>query len=294
MTPSRRAEISSQALSGGRQAQEARDPGGRVRALAGYLRDLGAPGGIDRVVAARLDSSNRLARRAVAIYLEDEAEPPPFLVLALEQTAGRGRQGRRWESPAGRGVYATRVLAVAGREPLRTLPLLAAVGLARGVDELIGRGRCGLKWPNDLLVGGRKIGGVLIEAVPHGPEAWVALVGFGINHAPTAVPGRPEGATSLAEEAGGAGPLPPLGAATRRLLAALEAELTHLGETGYAARAYRELSVHRPGDRLRCRTGEGVVEGEVLGFDDGGLLRLAVGGREVLLGAAEVVEDNEQ
>ncbi len=277
-----------------RPGEEAQAPGGRVRELAGYLRDLGPSAGLDRVVAARVDSTNRLARRAVATYLGDEAEPPPFVVLALEQTAGRGRQGRRWASPAGGGVYATRVLAVAGREALHTLPLLAAVGLARGVDELIGRGRCGLKWPNDLLVGGRKIGGVLIEAMPHGPEAWIALVGFGVNHAPTSGLERPAGATSLAEEAGGAGPLPFLGAATRCLLAALEAALGHLGETAHAARAYRELSIHRPGDRLRCRTGDGVVEGEVLGFDDGGLLRLAVGGREVLLGAAEVVEDNEQ
>lgn len=275
-----------------RPAEAARGgPAGAVPSFAGYLRDLGSPGGIDRVVAARVDSTNRLARRVVATYLADESEPPPFLVLALEQTAGRGRQGRRWASPAGRGIYATRVLAVSGHEALQTLPLLVAVGLARGVDALIGPGRCGLKWPNDLLVGGRKIGGVLIEAVPRGPRAWMALCGFGVNHAPEGGPERPEGATSLAEE-GAESPLPSLGAATRRLVEALEAELGHLGETAYAARVYRERSVHRPGDRLRCRTGDGVVEGAVVGFDEGGLLRLAVGGREVLLGAADVVEDN--
>ncbi len=266
---------------------------GRMAELAGYLQDLGSPDRIDRVVAARLDSTNRLARRVVATYLGDEAEPPPFLVLALEQTAGRGRQGRRWESPAGGGVYATRVLAVRGLEALRTLPLLVAVGLARGVDELIGTGRCGLKWPNDLLVGGRKIGGILIEAMRRKPGAWITVAGFGVNHGATDGAAWPEGATSLRDEAGPAVSVPPLGAATRRLLAALEVELGHLGETGYAARAYRELSVHRPGDRLRCRTGDGVLEGEVLGFDDGGLLRLDVGEREVRLGAAEVMEHNE-
>jgi BirA family biotin operon repressor/biotin-[acetyl-CoA-carboxylase] ligase len=267
-------------------------PRSRVRELSTYLRDLGPAGALDRVVAARIDSTNLLARRAVAAYLAEEGEPPAFLVLALEQSAGRGRQGRAWSSPAGRGVYATRVLAVRSHEELRTLPLLVAVGLAVGLDDLIGSGRCRLKWPNDLLVGGRKIGGILIEAMPLGPRAWIALAGFGVNHAPAAVSGWPEGATSLAEEAGGGAPLPPLGEVARRLLAAVEAELGHLGETAYAGQAYRDLSAHRTGDRLRCRTGDGVLAGTVLGFDDGGLLRLEVDGREVLLGAAEVVEDN--
>ncbi len=279
-------------MSAGRPDEAAPPAAGEDRELAAYLRDLGEPGDLERVVATRVDSTNLLARRAVATYLSEEAVPPAFLVLALEQTAGRGRQGRAWSSPSGRGVYATRVLAVRSHEELRTLPLLVAVGLAVGVDDLIGSGRCRLKWPNDLLVRGRKIGGILIEAMPLRPKAWIALAGFGVNHAPAAVSGWPEGATSLAEEAGGRGPLPSLGESTRRLLAAVEAELGHLGETAYAAEAYRDLSAHRPGDRLRCRTGDGVLDGTVLGFDEGGLLRLEVAGREVLLGAAEVVEDN--
>jgi biotin-(acetyl-CoA carboxylase) ligase len=73
------------------------------------------------------------------------------------------------------------------------------------------------------------------------------------------------------------------------LIAAVEEELAHLGDTAYAVAGYRELSVHQPGERIACRVGAEVIEGTFQGFDEHGRLRLESGGREVLIAAGEVL-----
>lgn len=269
-----------------------------------FLEQLGAdlPGPLNRVIVDRVDSTNRLARRIVATYAADDVPAPAFTVMALEQTAGRGRLDRSWTSPRGRGVYGTRVIPLPeeGEGPteraLQSLPLLSGVGLARALGALVGRGtkgrtatRCTLKWPNDLLVGGRKIGGVLAESLAPGGAPPVALVGFGVNLLrPSQGPELPAGATSVADHVPAA---PGLGELARLLLLGLEAELAHLGELAYAVDAYRHLSAHRPGDRVRCRVGDRVVDGELLGFSPEGFLRLSQEGQELVVGAGEIVEE---
>lgn len=268
--------------------------------VAELVAALGAdpPGPPNRIVVSRVDSTNRLARRVLTTYAADELPPPPFLVLALEQTAGRGRQGRAWASPRGCGVYATRVVPLPEGVPtgdaLESLPLLAGVGLARGLAGLLERGGsgsgAGLKWPNDLLIEGRKVGGVLAESLALGAAPPVALIGFGVNlERPLEGPELPPGSTALADHL--ASP-PDLGHLARVLLAGLEDELAHLGDLPRAVAAYRELSVHRPGDALRCRIGGEVVEGAFTGFDDRGRLLLARDGEEVRVAAGEIVEEN--
>lgn len=270
--------------------------------LGRFLEDLGGapPGPANRVVAQRIDSTNRLARRIVATYLADEVRPPELLVVALEQTAGRGRRGRSWTSPPGAGVYLTRVLPLPDAdgsppyaEALSSLPLLVGVGIARAIGGILADAgspsRCGLEWPNDVLIDGRKVGGILAESLAIGSGPPVALLGFGVNHArPRVGPELPDGATAVADHA--ADP-PSLGGLARALVAAVEAELAHLGDLAHAVPAYRELSVHREGERLRCRTGDETVEGEFAGFDERGHLRLVCGGETILLAAGEIVED---
>ena len=97
--------------------------------------------------------------------------------------------------------------------------------------------------------------------------------------------GGGRGATSLRLEMD---PPPPLAALACELGEAVHRQLDHLGDAGYAARLYAELSLHRPGDRLRCHAGEETVEGTFLGFDRRGFLRLEVAGREMQLAAGEV------
>ena len=88
--------------------------------------------------------------------------PPPALLVAWEQSEGRGRRGRTWVSPPGRGVYASLLTPLPGDADLHTLPLLAGVGLCRAANRHLPDAgpRCRLKWPNDLLLldqrGGRK------------------------------------------------------------------------------------------------------------------------------------------
>lgn len=262
---------------------------------AAFGREPAGPA--NRVLVARVDSTNRLARRVVATYQADEVPPPPFLVVATEQAAGRGRQGRAWLSPPNAGVYATWVLPVpeeGAPEALRSLPLLAGVGLARALNRMLAAasasGRCTLKWPNDLLLDGAKVGGILAESLALGSAPPVALVGFGVNYGrPHRGPELPPGATTFGDHAPSAAS--GLGPFTRELVAGLEEELAHLGDLAYATAAYRELSAHRPGDRLRCRSGNDVVEGTFAGFDEEGHLELVRNGETVRLSAGEIVEN---
>ncbi len=95
--------------------------------------------------------------------------PHGTLVTAGEQTEGRGRHGRQWHAPAGTAVLCSLVL----REPPELLSIAAGVAVA----ELVGE-EAKLKWPNDVLLEGRKVSGILIEGRPQ--EGW-AVLGIGIN-----------------------------------------------------------------------------------------------------------------
>ena len=101
------------------------------------------------------------------------------VVLARQQTAGRGRMGRSFQSPAGLGLYGS-VLLRSSPEDAPRIPALAATAVRRAIRRSCGLS-CGIKWPNDLVLSGRKVCGILAEALP-GPEGslWV-VVGIGIN-----------------------------------------------------------------------------------------------------------------
>jgi BirA family biotin operon repressor/biotin-[acetyl-CoA-carboxylase] ligase len=275
---------------------------GRARAAT-----AGAHGPENLVVLARTVSTNLLARGVAADYETEGLDLRPMLVLALEQSGGRGRQGRSWSSPRGQGVYATLARAYGQKELLTALPLLVGVGLCRALAPHVPHG-CRLKWPNDLVVpngldGGvgadadeaarkgdladstlgatrasraSKIGGILIEALVHPGDACVALIGFGVNHGQR-LEELPPGATSLLLETGGhlgSGRGIGLAELTWELVAGVERELAHVGDLPYAVAAYRELIIHRPGDWLVCKVGEREVAGAFAGIDDAGRLRL--------------------
>jgi BirA family biotin operon repressor/biotin-[acetyl-CoA-carboxylase] ligase len=112
--------------------------------------------------------------------LAEQGLARPVLLLADEQTAGRGRRGRRWHSRPGCGL--TFSLALALRRPLRelaALPLVAGVAVARAL-RLLGVAKAALKWPNDIVVDGAKLGGILVET--RSVDGRVkAVIGVGIN-----------------------------------------------------------------------------------------------------------------
>jgi BirA family biotin operon repressor/biotin-[acetyl-CoA-carboxylase] ligase len=120
--------------------------------------------GTPRLHLRRTDSTNDRARA-----LATAGAPHGTLVTAAEQTAGRGRQGRTWSAPAGTALLMSLVL----REAPALLPLAAGVA----VVEVAGPGAL-LKWPNDVLVDGRKVAGILVEGRPG--EGW-SVLGIGVN-----------------------------------------------------------------------------------------------------------------
>ncbi|MGN6869668.1 MAG: biotin--[acetyl-CoA-carboxylase] ligase [Solirubrobacteraceae bacterium] len=121
---------------------------------------LGRP----RVHYRVIGSTNARARELAAA-----GAPHGTVVTAAEQSAGRGRQGRTWAAAAGRALLCSVVV----RDPPALLPLATGVAVA----EVVGTG-AQLKWPNDVLLAGRKVAGILVEGRPQ--EGW-AVVGVGLN-----------------------------------------------------------------------------------------------------------------
>jgi BirA family transcriptional regulator, biotin operon repressor / biotin---[acetyl-CoA-carboxylase] ligase len=136
-----------------------------------------------------------------AARLAHDGAPDGTLVLADAQTAGRGRIGRSWFSPAGTGLYASIVFRPSSAWPLLTLA--GGVALAGGVRVATGL-PVQLKWPNDLMSpGGRKLGGILAEGATAGGVVQFVVFGFGINVRGTRYPSElAERATSLEGEVG--------------------------------------------------------------------------------------------
>lgn len=221
------------------------------------------------VVLAQVDSTNLLGRRVVGEYLKEEMRPPRAVLVAYEQTAGRGRHGRAWRSPPGAGVYASLLVPEPQPEALARLPLAVAVGLADALAAAAGVA-VRLKWPNDLLLGGRKLGGILVDSVARGNEVAAAIVGFGVNLGADAA--LPDTATALARHAPS---LPALADLARALVEGVDVALGAAPELPRLVQRYAELSAHRPGDRLVCQLGEERLEGTFLGFDERGHLRVA-------------------
>ncbi len=124
----------------------------------------------------QVDSTNELALRAIGAGTARHGD----VHVARAQTAGRGRRGANWSSPAGEGLYLSLVLApTAG---LASVRLSMAAGLAvHDAVRSLGLARAQLKWPNDVLVAGAKLAGILIESRGLPPTAPMFVIGLGLN-----------------------------------------------------------------------------------------------------------------
>jgi BirA family biotin operon repressor/biotin-[acetyl-CoA-carboxylase] ligase len=161
---------------------------------------------------SQTDSTNSRARELAAA-----GAPHGTTVTAAEQTAGRGRQGRTWTAPPNKALLYSAIVRPL-EEHHMMLPLAVPLAVCEAAEELQPGIECGVKWPNDLLVEGRKLGGVLIEARPQ--DGW-AVIGIGLNISISREefpPDLRDRATSLFDpdhrdrERGSAGPSPLLSA----------------------------------------------------------------------------------
>jgi BirA family biotin operon repressor/biotin-[acetyl-CoA-carboxylase] ligase len=126
-----------------------------------------------------------------AMALARQGAPDGTVVVAEEQTAGRGRAGRSWFTPPGSAIALSIVLRLRSITP-EAVGGLSAVGALAVAEALEDLGAAALiKWPNDVLLGGRKVAGVLVEGSWSGPDLEYVVIGIGVNTGPASVPAQP-------------------------------------------------------------------------------------------------------
>jgi BirA family biotin operon repressor/biotin-[acetyl-CoA-carboxylase] ligase len=221
----------------------------------------------------------------MARQLVREGAREGMVILADEQTQGRGRLGRQWLSRPGQSLSLSVIL----HPTLRRLPqlnMVASLATVRAITEVTGL-RPTIKWPNDILLGGKKVSGILIENIFDGPALKAAVVGIGVNVNldPSSLPEIAAIATSLSIEAGR--DLSPQDL-TPWLLQELDELYRDLRRTGTVYDLWIPF-VETVGKQVRIRSGDLVEEGCAESVDAGGRLMLRrANGTTVALDAGEV------
>jgi BirA family transcriptional regulator, biotin operon repressor / biotin---[acetyl-CoA-carboxylase] ligase len=223
----------------------------------------------------------------VALALAAEGGGEGAIVLADQQTAGRGRHGRTWFSPPGNGLYVSIVLKPTRRlldHGAGLLTLAAGVALAEAVEAATGL-RADIKWPNDLLVGRRKLAGILAETAPFG----TVVLGYGINvGCKSYPPALVDRVTSLESELGR-----PIDRATLcvEALASVSARYRDLLSDRFDTilDAWRSRSPTGTGARVTWSTPHGRLSGVTMGIDRRGALIVKVAGRTECILGGEVI-----
>ncbi len=133
----------------------------------------------DIIILEEVDSTNNYAK-----VLAEEGKPAGTLVIADLQTAGRGRMGRTFVSPKKSGIYMSLILRP-GKDYIDAIPITTAVsvGVCRAISHLTGK-EVGIKWVNDIYIAGKKVCGILVEAVPDKKTGDLdsVIVGIGIDY----------------------------------------------------------------------------------------------------------------
>jgi len=208
----------------------------------------------------------------VAKVLAAQRAPEGTLVIAEEQTAGRGRLGRRWLAPAGTSLLLSLLFYpdLAPHQVMR-LTMLCALATVEGIRAVTGL-TSRLKWPNDILIRDKKVGGILTEAGITGERLDYAVVGLGlnVNFAPSQVPELAALATSLSEALGREVPRLPL---LQAILEGIEERVQRL-QAGWSP--HEEWAAHLVtlGQEVRVATPWGVEEGLAEAVDEDGALLL--------------------
>jgi BirA family transcriptional regulator, biotin operon repressor / biotin---[acetyl-CoA-carboxylase] ligase len=263
-------------------------PGWEGRSREEWAAWLGVPG---LELHPELPSTND---RAMA--LARGGDPPWTTVVAGSQTSGRGRGGKAWASPAGVGLWMSVLVPRGSGGALGALPLLVGLAAARALEALVpakpkGRAPCRvrLKWPNDLLLSGRKVAGILCEGSGSGsgdPAPLVAGVGINLRRPTPEVPSGLEEAGFVEDLGVDVGPPEAARGVIREMRALMEPMPTGLGAEVREAWRRRD---HLAGRSVSCEAGP---RGVALGIaPDGALLVRTKEGKVVPVRAGSVRAD---
>jgi len=226
----------------------------------------------------RLDgvaSTNDVARDMAA-----SGAPEGTCVVAREQTAGRGRQGRTWVSPPGEGLYLSVILRPAIRAAQSTVLTLAAAVAVAETLKLDFEVTADIKWPNDVMASGRKICGILVESAIERDRLQYAVTGIGVNVAQREFPDEVRAvATSLLIETGRSlTPDDVLNPLLERLTRWYEIAVT---EPSTVLTRWEELSSYARGCAVRVESSDWSIEGVTRGLASTGALRVELATGEI-------------
>ena len=227
------------------------------------------------------DSTNAEALRAIGLGQE-----APFLVLAERQTSGRGRRGRKWVSPFAENLYFSLVLRIdGGMRQLEGLSLVVGLAVLQTLRKL-GVTGAGLKWPNDVLVGNKKIAGILLELVGDPADVCHVVLGIGVNVNMQVAEEVDQQWTSMRLETGKS--------CDRNILVAelgeqLLAYIQRQQIDGFSVLQAEWEENHLWQERsVSLIAGVSQIDGVVLGIDNQGALRLKVNGVEKVFSGGEL------
>ncbi|WP_419737436.1 bifunctional biotin--[acetyl-CoA-carboxylase] ligase/biotin operon repressor BirA [Pseudomonas sp. COR18] len=228
-----------------------------------------------------IDSTN-----AEALRLVEQGVPAPFIVVAERQTSGRGRRGRQWVSPFAENIYYSLLLRIdGGMRQLEGLSLVVGLAVLHALREH-GLAEVGLKWPNDVLVGRKKIAGILLELVGDPADVCHVVLGIGINVNMQVAESIDQPWTSVRAEMGRT-------LDRNQLVSSLSKKLQEYlelhREAGFAAiQAEWERNHLWQGREVSLVAGVNSINGIVLGIDQQGALRLRVDGVEKVFSGGEL------
>ncbi|VVP07408.1 bifunctional biotin--[acetyl-CoA-carboxylase] ligase/biotin operon repressor BirA [Pseudomonas fluorescens] len=245
------------------------------------LKIAGIKGRWPATVLDSTDSTNAEALRAIGL-----GRAAPFLVLAERQTSGRGRRGRKWVSPFAENLYFSLVLRIdGGMRQLEGLSLVVGLAVLQTLRKL-GVTGAGLKWPNDVLVGNKKIAGILLELVGDPADVCHVVLGIGINVNMQVAEEVDQQWTSMRLESGKS--------CDRNVLVAelseqLQAYIERQQVDGFSVLQAEWEGNHLWQERsVSLIAGVSQIDGVVLGIDSQGALRLKVNGVEKVFSGGEL------
>lgn len=247
-------------------------------ALAGRVENL--------VLFEVADSTHAMARRIIAEMDEESQKLGSTVIMADRQSKGEGRGDRSWESPSG-GLYMSWLRSGVTAETIARLPMLAAAAAVEALRE-IGVSGSRIKWPNDLLVDGRKLAGILVFA-RHGDTSWVT-VGLGVNLETTPIIEESGGlpATSVAELLGRGD----VDSWRHTLISTFVNRLDqYMANPIPGLELWRERLIQRSGDAVNVRLASGkTIAGTLIDLTEEGFLKIKVNGTERVITGGDIIE----